>query len=126
MFILPLFFVQESIVLTVKVEGLKNNKGKILYELRDANKNFIKGGAASIENNICVFSIRNLSPGKYSFKYFHDENENNKIDTNFIGIPKEGFGFSNNATGTFGPPSFQKTIFQVKNDTTVTCSPKYY
>jgi uncharacterized protein (DUF2141 family) len=67
-----------------------------------------------------------LKPGKYAFKYFHDENNNNKkMDTNVIGIPKEGYGFSNNAKGRFGPPDFKDTIFEIKNDTTIICTINY-
>jgi uncharacterized protein (DUF2141 family) len=49
--------------------------------------------------------------GKYSIKAFHDENENSKLDTNFTGMPVELYGFSNNARGQFGPPSFERTAF---------------
>ncbi len=44
--------------------------------------------------------------GRYSIKAFHDENNNSKLDTNFLGMPTERYGFSNNARGRFGPPSF--------------------
>ena len=66
-----------------------------------------------------------MKPGKYAFKYFHDENSNKKLDTNLIGIPKEGYGFANNIYGSFGPPDFKDTIFEVKNDTTINCIVKY-
>ncbi|MEZ7831006.1 MAG: DUF2141 domain-containing protein [Gammaproteobacteria bacterium] len=52
-----------------------------------------------------------IPAGTYVIGYYIDANENEKLDTNFIGIPKEQFGFSNNARGTFGPPSFESASF---------------
>ena len=43
--------------------------------------------------------------------YYINANENEKLETNFIGIPEEEYGFSNNARGTFGPPSFESASF---------------
>ena len=48
-----------------------------------------------------------------SFSLNTDANENEKLDTNFLGIPKEQFGFSNDAKGSFGPPSFESASFEV-------------
>ena len=45
----------------------------------------------------------------------HDENENNKLDTNFLGIPKESFGCSNNAKGFMGPPKWEDAKFEISN-----------
>jgi uncharacterized protein (DUF2141 family) len=46
----------------------------------------------------------------------HDSNSNQKLDTNWIGIPKEGYGFSNNAKATLGPPSFDQVKFNLKGE----------
>lgn len=59
-------------------------------------------------------SLPQLSPGKFAIKVFHDENDNRQLDVNWMGIPKEPYGFSNDAMGTFGPPSFQQAAFEVK------------
>lgn len=112
--------------LTIEIRDLKNSKGKVLLELSDTEKNVIKGVSAEIVNNICTITINDLEDGRYSFRYFHDENNNEELDTNFIGIPKEGFGFSNNAKGTFGPPAFEKTIFEIKGSLTLKCVPSYF
>lgn len=53
------------------------------------------------------------APGTYAVKVFHDVNDNGVLDTNWMGIPKEPYGFSNDAMGTFGPPSFQQASFKV-------------
>jgi uncharacterized protein (DUF2141 family) len=79
-----------------------------------------------ISYNKCVIVIENLKPGKYAFKFFHDENMNDKLDTSWMGIPKEGFGFSNNPSMTFGPPSFDKTIFELSESLLIKSKPKYF
>ncbi len=53
--------------------------------------------------------------GRYAIKLFLDLNGNAEVDTNFLGIPKEPFGFSNNAKGKLGPPSFDAAAFTLKD-----------
>ena len=56
-----------------------------------------------------------LPAGVYAVGVFHDLNANNRLDTNLFGIPTEQFGFSNNAVGRFGPPSFEAASIQVSS-----------
>jgi len=56
---------------------------------------------------------RTLPPGVYAVSVFHDENMNQKLDKNFVGVPKEGYGDSNNPKKKMGPPSFEETKFQL-------------
>lgn len=111
--------------LIIEIVGLKNNTGQVLLELSNEKGEKISGHIQSIENKRSVIVIKNLKSGKYSFKYFHDENKNQKLDTNFIGMPKEGFGFANNAKGSFGPPDFEKTIINLKGDSNLKCTAIY-
>lgn len=55
----------------------------------------------------------NLPAGEYAFSIFQDVNDNGVLDTNLFGIPREPWGFSNNARGRFGPPDFEATRFMV-------------
>lgn len=112
--------------LTVKITSLRNNEGVILFQLSDEQNKEIKALNREISNNTCTIIISDLPPGRYSIRYFHDENSNKKLDTNFLGIPTEGFGFSNNANGTLGPPKFDETLFEVKKGTTIILNPTYY
>ena len=59
-----------------------------------------------------------LPEGRYAIGVFHDANRNNRLDTGLFGIPKEQFGFSNNAKGRFGPPSFEAASFVVSGSAT--------
>jgi len=64
-----------------------------------------------------VFS--DLADGQYAVKVFHDENGNHSLDTNMLGVPSEGYGFSNNA-GSFGPASFKDASFSLQADAQIT------
>jgi uncharacterized protein (DUF2141 family) len=57
--------------------------------------------------------IDGLAPGSYAISLFHDENRNGQLDT-FLGIPREGFGFSRNPRIGFGPPRFDQVRFEVR------------
>ena len=60
-----------------------------------------------------VIEIDKVEPGEYAIACFHDENANNDLDTNFLGIPIEGTGASNDAHGFMGPPSYKDARFTV-------------
>ncbi len=61
-----------------------------------------------------TITFTDIPEGQYAIKAFHDVNDNGKLDTNWLGIPTEPYGFSNDVMGTFGPPSFQEASFEVK------------
>ena len=103
-------------VLKIQVIGLKSNKGKILLQIFSEKDEPLIGKTATIRNKECNILIPNLKEGKYSIRYFHDENGNDKLDTNWLGLPKEGYGFSNNATSMFGTPSIKDRLFIVKSN----------
>ena len=68
-----------------------------------------------------VFTFENIPFGEYAVKVIHDENIDNNLDTNWLGIPKEAFGFSNNARARFGPPDFKDAMFKInKSEITIT------
>jgi len=112
-------------VLTIEINDLRNSNGQILLEFSNEKGEKITGIAQNITDNKCVIVVNNLKQGKYAFKYFHDENKNENLDANWMKIPKEGYGFSNNAKGTFGPPAFEKTIFEINENTVLKCVTKY-
>ncbi len=124
LFFTPITF-QNKVTLEIQITELKNSAGKILLELLDENENSVTGVKKEIVDNKCIITIAGLFQGNYLFKYFHDENNNEEIDVSLIGIPKEGYGFSNNAKGTFGPPKLKKMVFKLSSDTTMICKPLY-
>ena len=110
--------------LEVEITNLKNDKGIVSLELLDSNNKLLTKKEIKISNKKCSVVIENLKPSKYAIRYYHDANLNNKFDTNMLGIPSEGYGISNNAYGNFGPQTFDKWLFEVKNDTKVILTTK--
>jgi uncharacterized protein (DUF2141 family) len=110
--------------LTVKITGLKSNTGKCLIALYKDKKGFpteakdaLKTISTAIKDGKCTFVFSNIASGDYAVSVVHDENDNGKLDTNFLGIPKEGIGTSNNAKSTLGPPSYAASRFAMSSKT---------
>lgn len=105
----------------VNMTNFDSNDGKVLVGLYDSEANWlskrIKGDIATLENKTCKVVFKNVPAGTYAISIFHDENDNNKLDTNFLGIPKEDTGSSNNAPARFGPPKWKDAKFEVKDKT---------
>jgi len=105
--------VEAQYKLEIEITNLKSNEGFVALQLFDNSQKIIFGKMGSIHNYKSLFVIENLKAGKYAVRFFHDENANKKLDLNFMGIPKEGYGISNNAYGLFGPKSFEDWLFDV-------------
>jgi uncharacterized protein (DUF2141 family) len=112
--------------LTVTVKNIKDTKGTIRVGLFNSENDFLKkaveGKVVKVTGTEVTVVFQNLKPGEYSVSVIHDENENGELDTNMMGIPKEGFAFGNNAMGMFGPPSYDKAKVSVADKSTVTQS----
>ncbi|BDX04789.1 DUF2141 domain-containing protein [Planctobacterium marinum] len=99
--------------------------GEILVVLYDSPEDYSQSGAPLVSRKIPASAetvstaFQDLPAGDYAIKLFHDENSNGQLDTNMMGLPKEGYGFSNNA-GRFGPASYEEAKFSVTEDTQIT------
>lgn len=100
----------------IKVTGIRSAKGKIMLDVFKDNtgyndqkpyKTISFDKKALIDGNTLTVSVK-LEPGIYGFTIVDDENENGKIDKNFIGMPKEGFGFSNFFMEKMKKPTFDE------------------
>lgn len=109
---------QHKIEITVK--GIKKVKGTVLLAVYNSEDSFMKkhvlAARQKVSDKQVTVVIENVKAGDYAITTFHDENNNEKLDTNFIGIPNEPYGFSNDAKGSFGPPSFEKAKIKVDGD----------
>ncbi|QTE23854.1 DUF2141 domain-containing protein [Polaribacter cellanae] len=109
--------------LTVNISGLDSNKGKILIALYNEEGQFLKkrfkSGIAKITDKKATYTLKDIPKGEYAVSFFHDENDNDKMDTNFFGIPKEDYGCSNNARGFMGPPKYKDAKFQLSENKTI-------
>ena len=63
--------------------------------------------------------ISDLPKGEYAISLYHDENSDNECNRNFLGIPKEGYGFSNNVKPKFSAPTFEDCKFSLSSDRTI-------
>ena len=103
--------------ITVEVKNAENDKGKMFFALYDKEENFLKkellGEIEYISHNMSVATFKSVPVGVYAISVFHDENDNNALDTNAIGIPNEAFGCSNNAKGFMGPPKWKNAKFEL-------------
>ena len=119
-----------AVSIRAEIGGFRNDKGEAVCALFSSAKDFPKNSDKAIAHAksgishghaVCEFPA--VVPGRYAVSVFHDENSNGKMDTNFMGIPREGVGASNNAIGHFGPPKFDAAAFQYaggKLDLTIT------
>ncbi len=102
-------------VLEVTVTGVRSAAGHVLVAICD-KATFLQpsceyhGRVAAVAGSVVV-RITGIPPGTYAAQAYQDENDNNKIDRNVLGIPAEGIGFSNDARMLFGPPSFNEAAF---------------
>jgi len=106
-------------VLRVEIDGLRNARGQVVCALFSSARDFPKKAekavahaTSSIVHGGATCEFQSIASGTYAVSVFHDENSNGKLDTNFMGIPREGVGASNNAKGRFGPPKFAAAAFQ--------------
>ena len=119
-------FAQDSLSVNVTVEGFQNSKGicrLLLFEneegFPDLRQFAILMSNQGIQNKTAEFNLK-IKPGKYAVAVLHDENSNGKMDKNWLGIPSEGFGASNNPKIGFGPPEFDESAINLdKNNAKV-------
>jgi uncharacterized protein (DUF2141 family) len=116
--------------LIVTIENLKNLNGDLLIGLYDNASNFPRkvatGKVVKVTEKEMKVTFPDLKPGNYAVSVLHDENQNKDMDQGRLGIPVEGYGFSNNAMGVIGPPSFRKARFHVSDgDSSITIRMKY-
>jgi uncharacterized protein (DUF2141 family) len=106
-------------VIHVEISGLRSDKGQVLCALFSSAEAFPKKAdkavvrlTAKIAEQQATCDFTGVAPATYAVSVVHDENANGKLDTNFIGMPREGVGASNDAKGHMGPPKFSAASFQ--------------
>jgi len=108
-------------VIHVEISGLRSDKGQMLCALFSSAEAFptkadkaIARLTVKIAERQAVCDFTGVAPGTYAVSVVHDENSNGKLDRNFIGMPREGVGASNDAKGHMGPPKFSAASFPYK------------
>jgi len=122
-FILALFLTntlagETAGTLNVNLEGFPNSEGYAMVALFGSEQAYAEGSPKTVAAKVKVEDQKalavfvDLQYGIYAVAVYHDTNANGKMDKNFLGIPKESYGHSNNAAGSFGPPPFDKAKFE--------------
>ena len=116
---------QESLTLTVLVEGGEAGTGQAIASLFSSDENYLNEPIFDKimpidEDGGARFLFDGLAEGTYSVSVIYDKNSDGELNTGLFGIPSELVGFSNNAKGIFGPPSFDKTSFPLPSSQTIT------
>ena len=109
--------------LTVNINDIEQGKGHLMIAVYASSEAFnsnkpVKATKVKALNSKASVTFEQLPDGEYAIQMYQDENENGKFDMNMMGIPKEGYGFSNNV-GRFGKPNYQKAKFVVQNNTVI-------
>ena len=114
---------EETFQITVFINGLDSNEGQVLIALHNEKAQFLKtafkNAITKITNKKVMYTFKKIPEGEYAISVFHDKNSNNKMDVNFLGIPKEAYGCSNNAKGFMGPPKYEDAKFQLTKNSTI-------
>jgi uncharacterized protein (DUF2141 family) len=124
---------QPVATLTVRVADLRNHKGQVIFAVFKSADGFPKD-----KNKALVWQIKpadadtvvftaSLPPGKYAASALHDENKNGKMDMNFLGIPEEGYGVTNNPKPDYRQARFDEAVFDLPQaGATLTISFQYF
>lgn len=107
--------------LAIEVHGIRSDDGRLYVAVHppESQATFPEGTGliAAIQQRahtgVLRFVLRDLPPGRYAVNAYHDENGNGELDTNFVGIPSEGYGFANDPSTSFGPADFDAAAVDV-------------
>ncbi|GGA44566.1 DUF2141 domain-containing protein [Dyella nitratireducens] len=106
---------------TVTVDGLRNANGTVRLKLDGSEAGWNNKAQAAATGhvkaavNAVSYTFSDIPPGTYGLRVYQDEDDSGKLRTNMLGIPKEGYGFSNNPS-VMGMPSFQQVQFTVTKE----------
>ena len=112
--------------LSIRIEGIKEVKGKMYIAVHNQESSFPGGeerfreAVAEVADRAVSWKFDDLPAAKYAISIFHDVNNNGKMDTNWVGIPKEPYGFSTNPRIVLRAPRFEECSFAVEDAKSVT------
>ena len=119
--LLPMLGLAQNTI-SVHVYNVASNKGRVNVAVYNSHDTFLSfeevltTDSVHAEEGMVTLTIPNLPSGEYALAVFHDENDNGKLDTNWLGIPKEKVAFSKAKMKTFGPPKYKECAFRITSD----------
>jgi uncharacterized protein (DUF2141 family) len=105
----------------VTIDGMHNAQGNVFVGLYASPAKFLQGNQSDAQRKVkastgpITVTFDNLPAGTYAVGAFHDENANDHLDTNFLGLPTEGYALSNGVRAVMAKPTFQQAAFTVGN-----------
>jgi uncharacterized protein (DUF2141 family) len=109
--------------LTVAIGGFRNSEGVALVSIFRSSRGFPDEISEAVANRRVMIAKRratvvfeDLPCGIYAVTVHHDENDNGRMDRNWLGIPREGHGASKDPRGLFGPPNFPESTFLLTSE----------
>jgi len=119
--------------ITIKIGTLRNMNGHLLISLFNKDDAYPDNADAAFRTKKIKVSkeretvvLNNIPYGEYALVFLHDENDSQEMDTNMMGIPKEGYGASNNAVNTFSAPKYSEAKFRLNSANTTQSLKVYY
>lgn len=118
----------------INITNLRNDKGHVLVSLFKEGEGFpdkaekaFRKEKVAVSNKKATIQFSSVPAGNYAVAILHDENDDAKMNKTWLGLPKEGYGFSNNVMGTLGPPAYNKASFRhtAGQATTIEIKTKY-
>ncbi|MEE1961812.1 Uncharacterized conserved protein, DUF2141 family [Flagellimonas taeanensis] len=119
--VLPLFVFSQNTI-SVHINNVESNEGQIKVAIYDSDDSFLsfeqvyRGSSVKAQKGQVILRMEDIPSGEYALAIFHDENGNGKLDTNWLGIPRERVAFSHAKMKTFGPPKYKECAFKVTAD----------
>lgn len=112
--------------LLIHVDGLRRAQGQLLIHIYDGEKGFLVDASKAVRQEVhpvdgtaLTLQIDGQARGRYAIAVIHDEDGDGELGTNFLGIPREGVGLSNNPKSRFGPPRFSAAAVDIDGDRVV-------
>ncbi len=109
----------------VTIKGIRTPEGRVFVGLFRPADDFprqdrtYQGVALNADDREVAARLADVPDGTYAVAVYHDANSNGILDRNFFGVPREDYGFSNNARGSLGAPRFEKAAFEHKGTTRI-------
>ena len=114
--------------LTITIADIRESEGRLMIQVANSEKGFEFSEDSAAPPPVAISQLAEagemtfevtLPPGIYGARVLHDLNGNGEMGSNFVGMPKEPWAFSNNATGRLGPAKWQDAKFEISGDTAV-------
>lgn len=112
--------------LELTVNGVKEIKGDMSVALYDSgthfpsNTNYVFAQKIPIVDSVFKFTFTKIPAGNYAIAIYQDLDRNGELNKNWMGVPKEPYGFSNDVRKRMGPPDFEDAAFSLTSDSEIT------